>query len=125
MEGQKTLCATLSLLRNSTVVPCTTDGNVRHKHQTFLVDGDVLRRSREGFAGDGFNVNNRLATDSGDLAVNCAGKGRGTECCHGCVLLDERFLFMCSPGWNNVRVACRASRQIPARLIMRWSGTVP
>src|ERR1039458_3712974 len=24
MEGQKTLCATLSLLRNSTVVPCST-----------------------------------------------------------------------------------------------------
>jgi len=38
-----------------------------------LVDGDVLRGSREGLAGDGFDVDNGLAADAGDLAVNGSG----------------------------------------------------
>jgi hypothetical protein len=53
--------------------------NTRHKHQALLVDGDVLRGSRESFSGHGFNVDDWLAAYSGDLAVNCAGKGRRAE----------------------------------------------
>src|ERR1035438_1204377 len=53
--------------------------NVRHKHQAFLVDGDVLCGRREGFAGNTFNVDNGFPFDSGNLAVKGAGDGCRVE----------------------------------------------
>src|SRR5579863_2446418 len=59
-------------------------GNMRNKHQPLLVDGDMLSWSWEGLAGDGLDVDNGLAADAGDLAMNGAGKGCGAECRHDC-----------------------------------------
>ena len=51
--------------------------DVWRKHESFLVHDGLCRRSREGLAGDGIDIHDRLS--GGDLAFDGAGKGGGCK----------------------------------------------
>ena len=84
------------------------DSNMGNKRQPLLVDGDALRRGGEGFAGNGFNVNHRLAIDSGNLAVNGSGKGRGGKRGHDSDA-SESDLFHVFSWFKKVKICVGAS----------------
>src|ERR1700682_681643 len=51
------------------------DRNVRLEENALLVDHRMLRWCREGLAGDGVNIDDGLAGDSGNFSADAAGTG--------------------------------------------------